>query len=118
MLLSSLPVSFAALEVDALARTVFRYRNNSSGRLGRAGALLQYSQVLGQLHTAEQWDNPTQEETEAACSALRRDFTGGTTEQMESLIVLIALENRWPLSQMCCMWKVFAYALTSPYRFI
>jgi hypothetical protein len=29
------------------------------------------------------------------------DFTVGTTENMDSFLVLIALENQWPLEEMC-----------------
>ena len=54
------------------------------GVLARAGALLQYSQVLGRLKTASEWDNPSRAQTEEACRALHRDFTVGTTDEVSS----------------------------------
>jgi hypothetical protein len=66
---------------------------------GRAGPLLQYSFVLGRLKMEER-DRPTAVQTAASCQILSQ-FTVGITEQMDSFLVLVALENRWPLEEMC-----------------
>ena len=77
------PGNLTAADVDALAARVFRFRSgHPSGQLGRAGALLQYSQVLSQLHSPDQWDAPTTADTARACSRLASDFTVGTTDQV------------------------------------
>jgi hypothetical protein len=91
------PSHLKTSDIDALAATVFKY---GAGTVGRAGPVLQYAYVLGRLQDSEK-DNPTPRALERACANLENDFTVGTTENMDSFIVLIALENGWPLEEMC-----------------
>ena len=77
------PGNLTEADVDALAAHIFRFRAGRRSRQpGRAGALLQYSQVLSQLHSPDQWDAPTTADTARACSRLASDFTVGTTDQV------------------------------------
>jgi hypothetical protein len=98
------------------SRKIYGYGGSS---VGRGGVLFQYHYVLGRSREKDR-DHPKVADTQvicscpmlsvvsphhfvshrfvlflrqAACNALKRDFTVGTTEDMDSLIVLIALEN-------------------------
>ena len=87
------------LDMERLAVAVYRY---GVPDLDDAGPLLPYSYVLGRLprHPARR-DEPSEKDVIRACERLERDFTVGVTEQMNSFMVLIALENQWPLNEMC-----------------
>mmetsp|Transcript_14966 Transcript_14966/g.19417 ORF Transcript_14966/g.19417 Transcript_14966/m.19417 type:complete len:259 (-) Transcript_14966:266-1042(-) len=91
------PATITVDDIDALVNKVFNF---GQPNVGRAGAIFQYHYVLSQL-PAERRDYPTDEDTQVACDAVSRDFTVGVTEDMDSFIVLIALENNWPLEEMC-----------------
>ena len=91
------PSSITLEDAERLANEVYK-RGESS--MGRAGPLLQYSYVLGRLKMTER-DTPSAEQTAASCRKLEEEFTVGTTEQMDSFLVLVALENQWPLEEMC-----------------
>jgi len=95
--LNNSPGNVTAKDMDALAESVFKY---GAPRSGRAGPLLQYTHVLARLPDHRR-DNPSEHDIQAACARLRNDMTVGTTENIDSLVVLIALENGWPLEEMC-----------------
>jgi len=90
--------SLSVHDVDLLARAVF-WRFEPGG-FGNAGPLLPYTYVFGHVPLAER-DNPTKAHVTIACTALETDFTVGTTEEMDSFLVLVALENQWPLEEVC-----------------
>jgi len=91
------PSTITLEDAARLANEVFK---RGEPKMGRAGPLLQYSYVLGRLKMSER-DTPNAEQTAASCRKLEEEFTVGTTEQMDSFLVLVALENQWPLEEMC-----------------
>jgi hypothetical protein len=91
------PGAITVADVDRLANEVYK---RGEPNAGRAGPLLQYSYVLGRLKMAAR-DSPTAVQTAASCRKLEDEFTVGVTEQMDSFLVLVALENKWPLEEMC-----------------
>ena len=82
-----------------------------------AGHLLQYTHTLGRVEGSGSTDaksgkgslqhrnqeSPVKVAVQRACEALRSpDFAVvGLTERMDEFVVLVALENRWPLEEMC-----------------
>jgi len=90
--------SLSVHDVDLLATAVF-WRFEPSG-FSNAGPLLPYTYFFGHVPLAGR-DNPTKAHVADACAALETDFTVGTTEEMDSFLVLVALENQWPLEEVC-----------------
>ena len=103
--LETAPTSLTVNDVNDLAKGVHWYGKEMGGKVfsARAGPLLQFTNIIGRtnVNDREQRDFPTPAIVDRACHNIRRDFTVGFAEAMDSFTVLVSLKTGWPLESLC-----------------